>query len=98
MGRPHPASRSCAVGPEPGNAKGGEKRKEVNPMTTTLTPESPWTGWHRPLGGTWEEYCRASTEREAWDALLDLAEPGDRTVTRGNRRPEDRPRQGTLFA
>jgi hypothetical protein len=54
--------------------------------------------WHRAPGGTWEEVCRGATEREAWDNLLDLAEPGDKTVTRGDRHPDDRRRQGNLFA
>jgi hypothetical protein len=42
---------------------------------TTTTPG--WTGWHRPLGGTWDAICRCASEREAWDRLLDLAEAGD---------------------
>jgi hypothetical protein len=65
---------------------------------STKTTALPYTGWHRPPGGTWEEYCHGATEREAWDRLLDLTEPGDKAVTRAGRRPEDRPRQGNLFA
>jgi len=58
-----------------------------------------FTGWHRPPGGTWEEVCHGATERETWDKLLDLAEAGDKTVTRAGRGPEDRrQRQGNLFA
>jgi hypothetical protein len=58
----------------------------------------PWIGWHRPTGDAWREVCRANTEYEAWDKLLDLATPGDKAVLPRGKRPEERPRQRSLFS
>ena len=60
-------------------------------------PASVWLGWFRPPGGVWEEVLWRRSEAAAWDALLDLAEPGDKTVTRSGRRPDERPRQRAMF-
>jgi nuclear transport factor 2 (NTF2) superfamily protein len=65
---------------------------------TTKTTQS-WTGWFRLLGSDrWEETCHADTEARTWTLLLDVAEAGDKLVLQAGRRPDDRPRQGALFA
>jgi len=62
-----------------------------------MPSETVLIGWFRPPRGHWEEFCRAPTESQCWEKLLDLAESGDKAVLPAGRHP-DEPRQRGLYA
>jgi hypothetical protein len=58
-------------------------------VTTTSTG---FAGWHRQdHRQPWREVCRAGTEDEAWDSLLDHTAGGDKLILPVGENPNTRP-------
>jgi hypothetical protein len=62
-------------------------------MTTTVSKDAPWTGWHRPAAGRpWRRICGADSWDGCWAILTAPVERGDCTVPASGADPNAPPR------
>jgi hypothetical protein len=58
-------------------------------QSTQATTGHAWTGWYRASArASWRAVVQASTDREAWDRLLNHPERGDRCVLPHGQHPD----------